>query len=73
MFSVYTAVRSTVAVLHVGRQGILYPVGHDGGGYIIAIDQFPRFVYMQYRSTNPEGKARGMSVSILHTKRGIGQ
>ena len=25
---------------------------------------------MQYRSTNPEGKARGMSASILHTKRG---
>ena len=24
---------------------------------------------MQYRSTNPEGKARGMSASILHTKR----
>ena len=23
---------------------------------------------MQYRSTNPEGKARGMSASILHTK-----
>ena len=30
-------------------------------------------VCMQYRSTNPEGKARGMSASILHTKRGIGQ
>ena len=28
---------------------------------------------MQYRSTNPKGKARGMSASILHTKRGIGQ
>ena len=26
---------------------------------------------MQYRSTNPKGKARGMSASILHTKRGI--
>ena len=30
-------------------------------------------VCMQYRSTNPEGKTRGMSASILHTKRGIGQ
>ena len=27
---------------------------------------------MQYRSMNPEGKARGMSVSILHAKQGIG-
>ena len=30
-------------------------------------------VCMQYRSTNPQGKACGMSVSILHTKWGIGQ
>ena len=28
---------------------------------------------MQYRSMNPEGKARGVNVSILHTKREIGQ
>ena len=27
---------------------------------------------MQYRSTNPEGKARRVSTSILYTKRGIG-
>ena len=26
---------------------------------------------MQYRSTNPKGKAQGMSASILHTKRGL--
>ena len=26
---------------------------------------------MQYRSTNPEGKARGMSISILHTKQEV--
>ena len=35
------------------------------GLYVIVIDQ--------YRSTNPEGKARGMSASILHTKQGIGK
>ena len=31
VFCLHGSYRSTVAVLHVGRQGILYPVGHDGG------------------------------------------
>ena len=26
---------------------------------------------MQYRSINPEGKAQGMSVSMLHTSEGL--